>query len=185
MQEQSKDFERLALPHLDAVLRAATALSGRAADAQDLAQTTFLKALENFEDFKPGTSCKAWLMRILRNTWIDRLRHEKALRIGPLPEETTLSAAAPDEPPPAEAALDERKILERFSDADVLAALATLGDDQRLALLLVDVEQMDHAEVAEVLAVAVGTVKSRTSRARAALRDKLLAHAKELGFLGR
>ncbi len=72
-------FESIALPYLDTLYRAAVALCGREENAEDLVQATYLKALQRFELFRPGTNCRAWLLRILRNTWIDQLRHMKVV----------------------------------------------------------------------------------------------------------
>ncbi len=176
-----RDFETMALPHLKVVYRAAYALAGRADQAEDLAQATFLKALQAFGAFKPGTSCKAWLLRILRNTWIDRLRHRKVVGTV-VPVEESLIAAKPAGDPPDWP--DAAEVLESFSDAEVIRALATLGEEQRLTLYLMDVERLSQEEVAAATGVAVGTVKSRTSRARAALKAKLRSHAEDLGLTG-
>jgi RNA polymerase sigma-70 factor (ECF subfamily) len=173
------DFEATALPHLDAVYRAAMALAGRAQDAEDLAQTTLLKALERFGSFRAGSNCKAWLYRILRNTWIDRLRHAKV--VGPVAPIEDGRVAQPAEPDPTHWS-DARDVLENFADEQVIAALRELPDDQRLTLFLTDVEQMPQDQVAEIMDVAVGTVKSRTSRAREALRSRLFEHARQLGL---
>ena len=176
------DFETIALPHLDGVLRAAVALCGDREQADDLVQATYLKAIGRFASFTRGTNCKAWLVRILRNTWIDRLRHRKVTGPAvPLDEAVLAEPDAPSEPPWT----DAEDVLERFEDEQVIAALRTLGDDQRLALVLVDVEGMSHADVAEILGVAPGTIKSRTGRARAKLRTLLRAHAHDLGLDGR
>ena len=176
------EFETIAMPHLNSVFRAAFALCGRADQAEDLAQTTVLKAFERFASFRVGTSCRAWMLRILRNTWIDSLRHRKVVGTVLAVDEALVAA-------PAEAGKttwsNAADVLENFSDEQVIKALAELPDDQRLALFLVDVEDMSHDEAAEIMNVAVGTVKSRTSRARAALRDRLRAHAEDLGLAGR
>ncbi len=175
-------FESIALGYMDGIYRAAVALCGRAEDAQDLVQATYLKALERFESFQPGTNCRAWLLRILRNTWIDQLRHMKVA--GPeLPIEENLLPAPAQQQETVFSDADE--ILENFSDEQVIKALGELSEEQRFALFLVDVEDFSHEEVAEIMDVATGTVKSRTSRARAALRQKLLGHARRLGFMGR
>jgi RNA polymerase sigma-70 factor (ECF subfamily) len=178
---RNDNFERIVLPHLDAVYRAAFALSGRQDRAEDLTQTAFLKAFEQFGSFKKGTHCKAWLLRILRNTWIDQLRHQKVVG-NTTPIDESLIAAQPQETDVT--ITDEKDLLENFSDEQVIAALKTLPEEQRFALFLVDVEQLSHEEAARVLQVPVGTVKSRTSRARANLKIKLFSHAKALGFGG-
>jgi RNA polymerase sigma-70 factor (ECF subfamily) len=182
----TREFEAVALPHLDAVLRAAVALCRHRPDAEELVQMTYAKALERFGSFEAGTNCKAWLLQILRNTWIDELRHRKV--VGPtVPlDENQPSAAGPS---PAGGAGDPdgnaRDVLENMADDDVRRALAELPDDQRLTLVLIDVEGLSQDEVAAITGVAAGTVKSRTSRARETLRRKLMDHARDLGLLGR
>jgi RNA polymerase sigma-70 factor (ECF subfamily) len=186
--DRNRRFSEVVLPHLDAVYRAAVALAGQGPGAEDIAQATLLKALEALDSFAKGTNCKAWLLRILRNTWIDVLRRRQTAGT-PLPLEEDLLPAPPAPPEPAETLgllqANGQALLESFADEDVIKALTELPADQRLTLYLVDVEQMDHREVAGVMGVPVGTVKSRASRARAVLKQRLLAKAKDLGFVGR
>ena len=173
------DFEKTALPQMDAVYRAAVALCGRREHAEDLVQTTFTKALASFGSFEEGTNCKAWLLQILRRTWLDELRH---LRVaGPaLPIDEVQLAARDCDPEPTD--LDPAAILESFSDEQVIAALLDLPEDQRMSLFLTDVAGLSGDEAAEIMDVPVGTIKSRTCRARAALRRALASHAKDMGF---
>jgi len=178
----TKEFEKIALIHLNSVYRAALAVSGNPATADDLTQATFLKAFEKFTGFREGTNCKAWLMRIMRNTWIDLLRHRKVVGPQLTVDETLVPAAKPPEQTVWSNAED---LLENFSDEQVIQALSELPEDQRLTLYLVDVEQLSHQEVAKIVNVAVGTIKSRSSRARAALKDKLSDLAHDLGIAGR
>ena len=173
------DFEKAAMCHLDAVYRAAVAMCGHGDGAEDLAQQTFLKAWQRFDRFKVGTNCRAWLFRILRNLWIDTLRHRKV--VGPvMPLEEGRIAAG--ESKPRTAWTDARDLIENFADEQVIGALLELPDDQRLTLYLVDVEELSQEEAAGILDVAVGTVKSRSSRARNALKDRLTERARELGL---
>jgi len=177
----TETFEKVALPHLDAVYRAAVALCGRRQKADDLVQETFLKAFERFASFQPGTNCKAWLLQILRNVWIDQLRRKKV---------------AGQELPLAEQIIAERNhdneivwsnaedLIENFSDEQVIKALSELPEDQRLTLFLIDVEQLSQKDVARITGVATGTVKSRTSRGRAALKERLASYAKKMGLMG-
>lgn len=176
-----KAFENLTVPLLDALYRTARALTGDDHDARDLVQATYLKAMKRFSRFRKGTNCKAWMMTIMRNTWIDRLRHRKVTGPALQLDEQRL----PDRARGREAGGRLENLLERFSDAQVIDALMELPEHQRTALYLSDVEGMDQSEVAEVLDIPVGTVKSRVSRARGVLREKLEAHARDLGFLGR
>jgi len=176
----TETFEKIAMPHLNAVYRAAMALCGRPGDVDDLAQETFLRAFERFELFQAGTNCKAWLLQILRNIWIDRLRRTKiAGQVLPLEEAIIAEPAREDDITWS----NSEDLLESFSDEHVISALRELPEDQRLTLFLVDVEQLSQNEVAEIMGVAAGTVKSRTSRGRAALKRRLASHAKEMGLM--
>ena len=182
MSTKIENFEDAALPHLNAVYRAAIAICGEPHEAEDLAQTTFVKALERFETFKPGTNCKGWLHQILRHTWIDQLRHRRVVgKVLPIAE----SEIVTEQPEPDTPWTNAKDLLENFSDEQVIKALHQLPEDQRLTLFLIDVEQLSQAEVAQITGTAIGTVKSRSSRARAALKKKLQAYADELGFTGR
>jgi RNA polymerase sigma-70 factor (ECF subfamily) len=174
-----KEFDQIALCHLDAVYRAAAAMAGPGAVAEDLAQQTLLNAFRRFDRFRRGTNCRAWLLAILRNLWFDTLRHRKVVGpVAPLDEQYLAAPEAADDPPWT----DANDLLEHFADDQVIEALLELPDAQRLALFLVDVEQLSQEEAAEVLDVPVGTVKSRASRARAALRGRLKARARDLGL---
>ena len=178
----ANDFERIALPYLDNVYRAALVLSGKGDRADDLAQQTFLKALSQFGSFRRGSNCRAWLLKILRNTWIDGLRHLKVA--GPtVPVEEAALAGEPE--PEGTTWSNADDVLDNFADEQVIAALRQLPGDQRLALFLVDVEGIPHDEAAEILGVAPGTIKSRTSRARAVLKNILIDHARDLGVVPR
>ncbi len=177
-------FRRHCLPHLPALLRTAHCLVASIADAEDLVQDTMLKALEAIRMFKEGTDAKAWLMTILRRTFIDRLRarrrrpvtttHDSRLldEITCLPQDSAaIWPCAPD------------ALMERFSDRQIIAALQSLPQAIRWTLLLVDVEGLGQEETARVLQVPVGTVKSRAHRGRLMLRDSLLGTAMRNGWL--
>ena len=176
-----KDFEKEALGHLNGLYRAALAMTGRRDRADDLVQSTYLKALKRFDSFTPGSNCRAWLLAILRNTWLDELRHAGRAGVVVPIEESLLPGPEKVEPTKW---TDAEDLLENFSDERVIAALGELGPEQRLTLFLVDVEGLSHEEVAEITGVAVGTVKSRSGRAREKLRERLLDHARQLGLTG-
>ena len=180
--ERARRFERTALPHLDPVYRTAIALSGRSSEAEDLTQATFARALERFERFEPGTNCKAWLLQILRNIWVDRLRRKKTAGSAVPLDESLVAAKESSEDTTWS---DAEDLLENFSDDQIIEAMRQLPDDQRLTLYLIDVEQLSQQEVADITDVAVGTVKSRTSRARTELKKRLTSYAQERGFRGR
>ena len=170
-------YEKDALSMLDSTYRLALWLTRREADARDLVQETYLRALEARETFRPGASMRAWLARILRNRFIDRFRHGE--REVPWPD-------GDEESNNIDAACDGQARL--FGDAelarlislvrgDIERALQALPEDHRTVVLLCDVEQWGWEEAASVLEVPVGTVKSRLFRARRALRQLLSDYA--------
>jgi len=170
-------YEKEALAMLDSTYRLALWLTRREADARDLVQETYLRALEARETFRPGASMRAWLARILRNRFIDRFRHGE--REVPWPD-------GAEESKTLQAVCDEQAGL--FGDAelarlmslvrgDIERALQALPEDHRTVVLLCDVEQWGWEEAASVLGVPVGTVKSRLFRARRTLRELLSEYA--------
>ncbi len=181
MKDDAETFENIALPYLDAVYRAAVAVCGQRQEADDLVQDTFLKAFERFESFQRGTNCKAWLLQILRNTWIDRLRKKKITEKALLLEEKVIAERSQNE---EIVWSNPEDLMENFSSEQVIRALNNLPEDHRLTLFLIDVEQLSQKEVAQIMGVATGTVKSRTSRGRVMLKERLTSYAKEMGLLG-
>lgn len=181
MSADTGSFEEIALGYIDVVYRVAVGLCGKSVDADDLVQDTFLKAFERFGMFEQGTNCKSWLLTILRNTWIDRLRHQKVVgNVVSLEDDIIDQAGEVDE----DVKLNSSELLERFSDEQIIKALKRLPHEQRLTLLLIDVEQLSQNDVAEIIGVAVGTVKSRVSRGRMELKTRLESYAKEMGLTG-
>ena len=159
-------------PHRAAVLRAAKFLTRNDADADDLAQDAMLKGFDAIDRLTPGSNAKAWLMTILRNAHIDRVRarHGEAS----LESLDVDLAAPPAEPEDTEAWGDPARTLAEFSDQQIIDALKALPREICWTLLLVDVEGLDDRDAAEVLKVPTGTVKSRLHRGRRMLRDALL-----------
>jgi RNA polymerase sigma-70 factor (ECF subfamily) len=160
---------REALEHLDALHRFARHLTPT--DADDIVQETFARALGSEEQFTEGTSLRAWLFRILRNLYIDRVRRAKKLPIA--------RGDADDHPHRGELLRGdaELELLRSVVADDIVRALGALKDDAR-AVIALDLEGFSEAEIADVLSIAQGTVKSRLSRARAALREKLQEYAR-------
>lgn len=181
-QKARERFYQVVWPHRAMLLRMAFILSGRQADAEDLAQETMLKAFRSIEQFRDGTEAAAWLMTILRNTRIDRLRQlqrqQPTVNLDGLDE--TIEA---DEEPAVEEGWERpQELLESFSDQRMIDALAALPEEIRWTLLLVDVQQLDQKDAAEMLAVPVGTIKSRLHRGRAMLRAALASTACSRGL---
>ncbi|HUY63794.1 MAG TPA: sigma-70 family RNA polymerase sigma factor [Acidimicrobiales bacterium] len=172
-------FTDLAMEHTPALYSAAMRMTRNSADAEDLVQETFLKAYRSFERFEEGTNLKAWLYKILTNTFINsyraaKRRPEKAdvedvedlylyRRLGSLSGELGRSA--------------EEELFEHFTDDEVKEALESLPEVFRIAVLLADVEGFSYKEIAEITEVPIGTVMSRIHRGRKALQKALLDFA--------
>jgi RNA polymerase sigma-70 factor (ECF subfamily) len=170
-------YEKQALAVLDSMYRLALWLAPREADARDLVQETYLRALEARETFRPGASMRAWLARILRNRFIDLFRHNA--HEGPLPEgaeESTAPEIAGDEEPGLFGDAELGRLISLVRD-DIGRALQSLPENHRTVVLLCDVEQWRWEEAADVLQVPIGTVQSRLFRARRALRELLSEYA--------
>jgi RNA polymerase sigma-70 factor, ECF subfamily len=142
-------------------------------EAEDLVQEAFARALRAWSQFEPGTDLKAWVLRILRNAWLDRCRHERRSPVSPAAGEDPEEGA----PPPAEDGSLRGDVelgrLRGLVARDIENALSGLGEEQRTVILL-DLEGLTEAEMSSVMGCLPGTVKSRLSRARAALRARLL-----------
>jgi RNA polymerase sigma-70 factor (ECF subfamily) len=161
---------REALAHADGLHNLAYHLTRNAAEAQDLTQETYARAFAAIIQFEEGTNLKAWLFRILRNTFIDLQRREQRQRT-----EGGLDTVHQD-PASSKDAMEPRQV-EEVMGRELERAMGALTEDARLAVLL-DLEGFTEAEMAEVLGCAAGTVKSRLFRARAALRERLRDRAK-------
>jgi RNA polymerase sigma-70 factor (ECF subfamily) len=164
----SATFEELAIPLFDSLYNFARWLAGNTSEAEDLVQETYLKAWKGFSSFRPGTNFRAWIFRILRNTFLTSRSGLQAVRTSPLEneEEQVSEMAVTSETP-------ESILLTRDSRETIQAAIAELPVVFREVLLLCDVEEMSYQEIAETISVPMGTVMSRLSRARRAMRQAL------------
>lgn len=161
-------FEATAVPHMDTLYDAALRLTGERAAAQDLAQETMLRAFRSFQTFKPGTNCKAWLLRIQYNLFCTQYRKDRRLPLAWLdsPDEPSV------EPPSYEPGPEEQAVREMDRES-VRRAIALLPEEFRIAVTLVDIHGLSCAEAAEVMDVPRGTILSRLHRARRRL-ERLL-----------
>jgi RNA polymerase sigma-70 factor (ECF subfamily) len=178
-EDRRAGFEREALVHLDSLYRLALRLSGNEADAEDLVQEAMLRAYRSWERYTPGTNAKGWLLTILRHLFINEYRRKRRH-----PESVDLDTIEPF------ALLDEKQeedpqtaFFDRIVDEEVLRAVDQLPEAFREAVMLSDVEGLSYEEIAKVLEVPVGTVKSRLYRGRRLLQGKLHEYAVSMGYI--
>jgi RNA polymerase sigma-70 factor (ECF subfamily) len=180
-------FEELAMEYMPALFTAAMRMTRNQADAEDLVQETYLKAYRAFDSFTEGSNLRAWLYKILTNTYINSYRSKRRR-----PEETDLDdveelylyrrMSGAELSSLAQSAEDVA--LESFTDDEVKLALESLPEQFRLAVLLADVEGFSYKEIAEIADVPVGTVMSRIHRGRRALQKALYDLATRRGLVG-
>lgn len=177
--DRVREFEEVALVHMDALYRLALRLTRSRAEADDVVQETYLRAYRSFDRFNPGTNCRAWLFTILRNAFLNRLRAGRR---------EVLEADVEEREPPRErtAGLEsspEEMFFQTVLHGDIDRALNALPLAFREAVILADLEGLSYREVAEVLGCPIGTVMSRLSRGRRLLRAALAQFAREHGYV--
>ncbi|MFN8666186.1 MAG: sigma-70 family RNA polymerase sigma factor [Gemmatimonadaceae bacterium] len=172
------EFEREALLHLDALYSFALKLSRSRDDAEDLVSDTMLRAIERWEQYRLGTNIRAWLFTILYHLFVSRKRRIDAREVL-APDDADGSGAFE----PVGEADPERSFYDSFIDEQVVAAIEALPDEYRSAVMLSDVQGMRYAEIAHLLGVPEGTVKSRLFRGRRILQRKLRGYATEMGYI--
>lgn len=177
-------FQEEALQHLDALYHYARHLTRGERDAEDLVQDTLVKAFRFFHRYEPGTNCKAWLFRIMTNTFLKKNRRNvrefsfiENVDVGDSQDGLTIDERSHVYRDP------ETETMSHVVDARVTEALAELPADFRTVVLLADLQDFSYKEIAEVMDCPVGTVMSRLYRARQALQKKLLAYAMEEGYV--
>ena len=177
------DFEAAAMPYLDPLYNAAYRMARNPQDAEDLVQETYLKAYKYYDKFEEGTNLKAWLFKILKNTFINSYR--KKQQAPPKADfadiEESFETIVRDDG--GAARTPEEELLEKVLDEDVQQAIEELPHDYRMVVLLADLEGFAYKEIADILEIPVGTVMSRLYRGRRLLEEALLKYAREHGYI--
>ncbi|MDS1270078.1 sigma-70 family RNA polymerase sigma factor [Lipingzhangella sp. LS1_29] len=172
------DFASAVTPYLDQLYPAALRMTRNSADAEDLVQEAVTKAFANFHQFRPGTNLRAWLYRILTNTFINGYRkRQRQPAQEPTEEIKDWQIAAANMHSATGGRSAEAEVLDRLPDSDIRRALARLPEEFRLVVYYIDVEGYSYKEVAEHMGTPLGTVMSRLHRARRQLRESLAAHS--------
>jgi RNA polymerase sigma-70 factor (ECF subfamily) len=178
------DFEAVAMPFVDALYNTAYRMTRNSEDAEDLVQETYLKAYKYYDKFEEGTNFKAWLFKIMKNTFINNYRKRQAAPPqsdfadieesfeSQVSEEVTRRVKDPEE-----------ELLENVLDEDVQRSLEELPDDYRMVVILADLEGFAYKEIADILEVPVGTVMSRLYRGRRRLEEAMLRYARAHGYI--
>jgi len=182
MDQLYADFQEEAVPHMDTLYNFAIRMTGDPDEADDLVQETMLKAFRFFDKFEKGTNCKAWLFRILKNTYINEYR-----KISKEPNKVDYddiqnfyeNIKASD----VKSQHYEEDAFSRLLDDDISSAITQLPEDFRTVIILSDIEGFTYEEIADFIDCPIGTVRSRLHRARKMLYAKLYDYAKSKGFV--
>ena len=181
--ERTARFERDALPYLDQLYGAALRMARNPADAEDVVQETFAKAYQSFHQFKPGTNLKAWLYRILTNTYINAYRKQQREPYqGAIDDLEDWQLGGAESATATSSRSAEAEAIDRMPASVVKDALQEVPEDFRLAVYLADVEGFSYQEIADIMKTPIGTVMSRLHRGRRMLRELLADYAAERGI---
>jgi RNA polymerase sigma-70 factor, ECF subfamily len=185
-EERESFFEREVMQHLDALYRTALRMTRNPQDAEDLVQETMLRAFRFLDRFEPGTNLRAWLFKILTNTYINRYRKASSEpRVDSLDDSEELSLYRYlDNEAASRGGSVEAQVLDRFAEQDIKTAIEALPPQYRITVLLADVEGFSYNDIAEITNVKKGTVMSRLFRGRRLLQKALVDQARSAGFAG-
>lgn len=180
----NEEFEREAVPHMDALYNFAIKMTGDSDDASDLLQETYLKAYRFWDKFEKGTNCKAWLFRIMRNTYINTYR-KNTKEPDKIDYEEIENFYENIKPSSTDSAHLEKDIYDNLLDDELSSAISSLPEDFRTVVILCDIEGYSYEEIADFVDVPVGTVRSRLHRARKMLFIKLYKYAGDKGYVSK
>jgi RNA polymerase sigma-70 factor (ECF subfamily) len=180
------DFERDALQFARQLYSAALRMTRNPSDAEDLVQETYLKAYRAYDSFEEGTNLKAWLYRILTNTYINKYRRESRrpseVDLGAVEDLYLYRRIGSEESADASRTTEDR-VLDGLVESDIKQAVEELPENFRLPVLLADLEGFSYKEIAEILDIPIGTVMSRLHRGRKAMQKRLWDYARQRGLL--
>ena len=180
--DAERRFEQDVIPFLGQLYPAALRMTRNPSDAEDLVQETFAKAYAAFHQFMPGTNLRAWLHRILANTFINSYRKKRREPLQALSTDFHEDWQVGADPLAAPVRSAEAEALDRLADSEILRALRELPEEFRVAVYLADIEGYPYREIAEIMGTPIGTVMSRLHRGRGKLRQKLAAYAPKRGL---
>lgn len=180
----NEEFEREAVPHMDSLYNFALKMTGDSDDASDLLQETYLKAFRFWDKFEKGTNCKAWLFRIMRNTYINTYR-KNTKEPDKVDYEEIENFYENIKPSSTDSAHLEKDIYDNLLDDELSEAISSLPEDFRTVVILCDIEGYTYDEIADFVDVPVGTVRSRLHRARKMLFTKLYKYAGDKGYVNK
>ena len=183
-QPRSWDFEAAAMPYVDSLYNTAYRMARNSEDAEDLVQETYLKAYKYYDKFQEGTNFKAWLFKILKNTFINSYRKKQQVPLeSDFSEIEESFESLVSEEVSRRTKSPEQEFLANVLDGDIQKSLEALPEDFRMVVVLADLESFTYKEIAEILDVPVGTVMSRLYRGRRLLESAMLKYAREHGYL--
>jgi RNA polymerase sigma-70 factor (ECF subfamily) len=181
--KKHREFEQEAIPHMDVLYNFALRTTGNEDDARDLLQETYLKAYRFWDKYEKGTNIRAWLFRIMKNSYINRYRKEtkEPATVDYEDVENFYNSIRAESTDPNDL---QEKLFGNLLGDEVSQALARLPDDFRTVVILCDIEGMMYEEIAQFLDIPIGTVRSRLHRGRRLLQQQLFEYAQKQGMLG-
>ena len=178
--EKQRAFEQQAIPHTDGLYRFGMRLTGNCADADDLVQETYLKAYRFWDKYDQGTNIRAWLFRILKNSFITLYRKES--KTPDMVDYSDMMRPASAEYDSVDADGLQEQVFDNLLDDDVTSAVSGLPEDFRTVVILCDIEGLTYGEISRFVDCPLGTVRSRLHRGRRLLHTKLSEYAKDRGY---
>jgi RNA polymerase sigma-70 factor, ECF subfamily len=176
-------FEQIAFEHIDAMFSTALRVTKNKQDAEDLVQETFLKAYKYFHRFEPDTNFKAWIFKILMNTFINKYHRDQKNPVSVEFDKVEYIVEKTLTDDEIKTVLTHKNKFRELFDDEIVHAIENMPEDYRLCVLLCDIENFSYNEISEMLNVPIGTVMSRISRGRKILQKSLLNYAKREGFV--